>query len=98
MGHFELPTAKVTWATERLWNGEAYECFLCDSEFKMLEQLNTALAEPAPQGQDIQVSEARLSHQVCHAEWMLSARQGWDLWREDVQTGPQRDGELDKGI
>src|SRR5260221_9401018 len=49
LGHFEPPAAKATWATERSWNGEAYECFLCNSEFKTLERLNQHLQSPRPE-------------------------------------------------
>lgn len=45
-GRFEPPAPAVTWATERSWNGKAYECFLCHSEFKRLDQLNQHLQSP----------------------------------------------------
>ena len=54
-----------------------------------------ALAEPAPRGQDLSVSEAGLSHRVCYAQRTVSACRGRDLWRE---AGPGRDGEFDEGI
>ncbi|KZT69383.1 hypothetical protein DAEQUDRAFT_669706 [Daedalea quercina L-15889] len=37
----------TTWATERAWNGRAYECFMCHREFKALVSLNKHLASPA---------------------------------------------------
>ncbi|KAI0299998.1 hypothetical protein B0F90DRAFT_1810532 [Multifurca ochricompacta] len=33
------------WATERSWNGEAYECFLCQDEFNALSGLNQHLQD-----------------------------------------------------
>lgn len=38
-----------TWATSRSWNGDAYECFLCHKEFKLLSALNQHLQSPAHQ-------------------------------------------------
>lgn len=34
------------WATERCWNGEAYECYLCHSEMRTLHALNQHLRSP----------------------------------------------------
>ncbi|KAI0294628.1 hypothetical protein B0F90DRAFT_1811632 [Multifurca ochricompacta] len=45
-GEYEPPLTSTTWATERSWNGEAYECFLCNSTFKTLERLNQHLQSP----------------------------------------------------
>ncbi|KAF9235135.1 hypothetical protein BU15DRAFT_89689 [Melanogaster broomeanus] len=36
-------------ATERSWNGGAYECVLCHSEFRLLRDLNRHLASPRHQ-------------------------------------------------
>ena len=38
-----------TWATERSWNGYAYECFLCHKDFRTLNALNQHLQSPAHQ-------------------------------------------------
>ncbi|KAH9058050.1 hypothetical protein EDB87DRAFT_1532298, partial [Lactarius vividus] len=35
------------WATERSWNGRAYECFLCHSMSNTLDSLNRHLKSPA---------------------------------------------------
>ncbi|KDN50975.1 hypothetical protein RSAG8_00604, partial [Rhizoctonia solani AG-8 WAC10335] len=35
-----------TWATQRAWNGYAYECYFCHKEFRSLPQLNQHLASP----------------------------------------------------
>jgi len=45
-GGFEPPVPAATWATEFSWNGVAYECFLCNSEFKTLPRLNQHLQSP----------------------------------------------------
>ena len=37
----------TTWATERAWNGSAYECFLCSRTFRSLDALNQHLGSPA---------------------------------------------------
>ncbi|KAI0249119.1 hypothetical protein BJV78DRAFT_1103694, partial [Lactifluus subvellereus] len=44
-GYEPPPSAKV-WATDRSWNGEAYECFLCNSTFRTLAGLNQHLQSP----------------------------------------------------
>lgn len=36
-----------TIATDRSWNGQAFECFLCDKEFRQLSHLNQHLSSPA---------------------------------------------------
>lgn len=36
-----------TWATERAWNGNNYECYFCHKEFRALTGLNQHLASPA---------------------------------------------------
>ncbi|CAE7081199.1 unnamed protein product [Rhizoctonia solani] len=36
-----------TWATQKAWNGRAFECYFCDKEFPYLPQLNQHLASPA---------------------------------------------------
>ena len=46
LGHYEPPAPAETWATERSWNGEAYECFLCHSTFDTLARLNQHLQSP----------------------------------------------------
>ena len=43
------PTVTKTWATERSWNGSAYECFLCHATFRSLMALNTHLNSPRHQ-------------------------------------------------
>jgi len=35
-----------SWATERSWNGEAYECYFCHSTFRSLKALNAHLQSP----------------------------------------------------
>jgi len=45
-GGFEAPAPVDMWATEISWNGEAYECFLCNSEFLTLPRLNQHLRSP----------------------------------------------------
>ena len=50
-------------------------------------------AEPTPEtsiprGQDISVPKVRLPGRVCDAQRIVSARRGWILWGEDVQTSP----------
>ena len=36
-----------TWATERAWNGSAYECYLCSRKFHSLNSLNQHLRSTA---------------------------------------------------
>jgi hypothetical protein len=45
-GRYEPPSPVETWATERSWNGEAYECFLCGWTFETLGRLNKHLQSP----------------------------------------------------
>jgi hypothetical protein len=35
-----------TWATNRAWNGDAFECYLCHKEYQTLVRLNQHLASP----------------------------------------------------
>ena len=42
----EYDTEVKIWATERSWNGRAYECFLCHREFRALDDLNRHFASP----------------------------------------------------
>jgi hypothetical protein len=44
-GYEPPPSAKI-WATGRSWNGEAYECFLCNAMFRTLAGLNQHLQSP----------------------------------------------------
>lgn len=44
-GYEPPPSAKI-WATGRSWNGEAYECFLCNATFRTLAGLNQHLQSP----------------------------------------------------
>ena len=46
MGRYEPPAPAVTWATDRSWNGYAYECFLCNRTFDTLVRLNQHLKSP----------------------------------------------------
>jgi len=46
-GGYEAPTNPSSWATKLSWNGMAYECFLCHSEFDTLNSLNQHLQSPA---------------------------------------------------
>ncbi|KAF8510581.1 hypothetical protein BU17DRAFT_77664 [Hysterangium stoloniferum] len=43
------PEVVQTWATERSWNGYAYECFLCHGTFGALRSLNAHLQSPRHQ-------------------------------------------------
>jgi hypothetical protein len=46
-GRYELPLpVETSWATERLGNGEEYECFLCGGTFETLARLNKHLESP----------------------------------------------------
>ena len=47
LGWEEPPPPKKMWATKRSWNGEAYECFLCNATYRTLAQLNQHLRSPA---------------------------------------------------
>jgi len=46
LGWNEPPASTTTWATELSWNGDAYECFLCNSEFGTLARLDQHLKSP----------------------------------------------------
>ena len=46
---YEPATVTKNWATERSWNGEAYECFLCHGTFRTLHALNAHLQSPRHQ-------------------------------------------------
>ncbi|KAI0920684.1 hypothetical protein AcV5_010359 [Taiwanofungus camphoratus] len=41
------PTVTKMWATERAWNGNKYECFLCHREYRTLSALNQHLGSAA---------------------------------------------------
>ncbi|ELU45831.1 zinc-finger double-stranded RNA-binding domain-containing protein [Rhizoctonia solani AG-1 IA] len=41
-----LTGSTETWATQKAWNGHAYECYFCHKEFRSLAQLNQHLASP----------------------------------------------------
>lgn len=41
-----VPEEPKYWATDRSWNGRAYECFLCKTEFKTLPALDSHLKSP----------------------------------------------------
>ncbi|RPD70226.1 hypothetical protein L226DRAFT_539078 [Lentinus tigrinus ALCF2SS1-7] len=43
----EKPTVTKMWATERAWNGSAYECYLCHRGYGSLPALNAHLRSPA---------------------------------------------------
>ena len=47
MGRYEPPTPTVMWATDRSWNGSAYQCFLCNKTFDKLVHLNQHLQSPS---------------------------------------------------
>ena len=49
LGRSEPPATTVTWATERSWNGFAYQCFLCNRTFDNLAWLNQHLQSPVHQ-------------------------------------------------
>nr|VWO96247.1 C2H2-type domain-containing protein [Ganoderma boninense] len=40
------PQVTRTWATDRAWNGQAYECYLCHKTFRSLSALNAHLGSP----------------------------------------------------
>ncbi|KAI5118107.1 hypothetical protein M0805_003461 [Coniferiporia weirii] len=72
-GHQTPPAEPEYWATERSWNGYAYECFLCDSTFRTLWSLDAHLKSPrhreriyrcpmAGCGQEYQVLSALSQH------------------------------------
>ncbi|OSX58594.1 hypothetical protein POSPLADRAFT_1152612 [Postia placenta MAD-698-R-SB12] len=46
-GYSTLQRTVTAWATERSWNGSAYECFLCHKMYTTLAVLNQHLASPA---------------------------------------------------
>jgi len=46
MGRYEPPAPTTKWATDRSWNGYAYECFLCNRTFDTLVRLNQHLKSP----------------------------------------------------
>jgi Zinc-finger double-stranded RNA-binding/Zinc-finger of C2H2 type len=46
LGWNEPPAPSTIWATERAWNGVAYECILCNSTFRTLTHLNRHLKSP----------------------------------------------------
>ena len=46
LGRNEPPPSVTTWATELSRNGDVYECFLCNSTFRTLAQLNQHLNSP----------------------------------------------------
>jgi hypothetical protein len=46
LGHYEPRPSTVMWATDRAWNGWAFECFLCHSTFATLVDLNKHLQSP----------------------------------------------------
>ncbi|KAF8487834.1 hypothetical protein JB92DRAFT_1478803 [Gautieria morchelliformis] len=43
------PPTVTNWATNRSWNGDAYECFLCHKTFNTLQALNAHLQSPRHQ-------------------------------------------------
>jgi hypothetical protein len=43
LGWNEPPPPTTMWATERSWNGVAYECFLCNGTYRQLAHLNQHL-------------------------------------------------------
>jgi len=45
-GRYEPSLPAETWATERSWNGEEYECLLCGWTFETLARLNKHLQSP----------------------------------------------------
>ena len=45
-GGYEPRPSATVWATELSWNGEWYECFLCNAEFRTLDSLNRHLQSP----------------------------------------------------
>lgn len=45
-GTRQAPQDSEYWATERSWNGYAYECFLCNGEYNTLRALNMHLQSP----------------------------------------------------
>jgi hypothetical protein len=48
-GGYSPANVTTSWATERSWNGYAYECFLCHNTFRTLHALNAHLQSPRHQ-------------------------------------------------
>ncbi|KAI0294629.1 hypothetical protein B0F90DRAFT_1755958 [Multifurca ochricompacta] len=48
-GGYQPPPTSRTWATDRSWNGWAYECFLCNNTYRALSALNQHLQSPRHQ-------------------------------------------------
>jgi hypothetical protein len=46
MGPYEPPARTLMWATDRSWNGYAYQCFLCNRTFDTIVRLNQHLKSP----------------------------------------------------
>ncbi|KAH9969338.1 hypothetical protein BJV74DRAFT_737164, partial [Russula compacta] len=46
LGQSQPPSTTRMWATDRSWNGGAYECFLCNATFQTLARLNLHLQSP----------------------------------------------------
>jgi Zinc-finger of C2H2 type/Zinc finger, C2H2 type len=74
-GWSEPPAPASMWATERSWNGSAYECFLCNSTYTSLVHLNQHLKSPRHQDKiyrcpksDCKVEFATLSGLCQHVE------------------------------
>jgi len=92
--YFTKPTKLITgpedvqmWATERSWNGYAYECFLCNRTFGELRSLNAHLQSPrhqakiyrCPNGEACGVEYSVLSALTQHVE---SGKCGVNRFRE----------------
>jgi hypothetical protein len=46
LGWNEPPAPTTVWATNRSWNGVAFQCFLCNSTYRQLAHLNQHLQSP----------------------------------------------------
>ena len=80
----------MTWATDRLWNGYAYKCFLCNKTFYTLVRLNQHLKRPFHEDKiyrrpksDCRVEFVTLSGLCQHVVGGSCGVRG-----EDVQTSP----------
>ena len=75
LGWSEPPAPASMWATERSWNGSAFECFLCGSTYRSLAHLNQHLKSPRHQDKiyrcpksDCRIEFATLSGLCQHVE------------------------------
>jgi hypothetical protein len=75
LGWNEPPARTTMWATDRSWNGRAFECFLCNKTYGTLAHLNQHLQSPRHQDKiyrcpksDCRIEFATLSGLCQHVE------------------------------